>query len=170
MMSALFLAQTDPSGAFERPVDVFPWPGWMVATAAGLALLLIGLAAWLIIRWLKKRPTPPPPTPREVALAELSRARAQIETVDPYAFSILVSDSLRRYLTAQFQLRATEQTSPEFLESVRSHARFSQEETELLAAFLERCDLIKFARIDATQEDSAALLDEAVRFVKGGTP
>jgi hypothetical protein len=170
MMSALFLAQTDPAGAFEPPVDVFPWPAWMVATAAGLTLLLIGLALWLIVRWVKKRPAPPPPTPREVALAELSRARGQIETLDPYAFSILVSDSLRRYLAAQFQLRATEQTSPEFLESVRSHPRFSQEETALLATFLEQCDLIKFARIEATQEDSAALLDQAVLFVKGGLP
>jgi len=32
---------------------------------------------------------------------------------------------------------------------------------------LERCDLIKFARVEASVEDSNALLEQAVRFVKG---
>ena len=33
--------------------------------------------------------------------------------------------------------------------------------------FLNRCDLIKFARYDATSADSRLLLEEATRFVKG---
>jgi hypothetical protein len=33
---------------------------------------------------------------------------------------------------------------------------------------LNRCDLIKFARYDATTADSERLLEEATRFVQGG--
>jgi hypothetical protein len=33
--------------------------------------------------------------------------------------------------------------------------------------FLGRCDLIKFARYDATMHDSQLLLEEAKQFVKG---
>jgi len=37
----------------------------------------------------------------------------------------------------------------------------------LLEDFLNRCDLIKFARYEATSADSRLLLEEATRFVKG---
>ena len=42
-------------------------------------------------------------------------------------------------------------------------------ENMLLEDFLNRCDLIKFARYDATTADSELLLEEATRFVKGGS-
>ena len=38
----------------------------------------------------------------------------------------------------------------------------------LLEDFLNRCDLIKFAKYEATTSDSELLLEEAIRFVKGG--
>jgi hypothetical protein len=44
---------------------------------------------------------------------------------------------------------------------------FSPDETSLLEDFLGRCDLIKFARYDATPHDSRLLLEEATQFVKG---
>ena len=87
----------------------------------------------------------------------------------PYQFSIRVSDILRRYVTEQYQLPVTRQTSVEFL--ARSDARlrrFPRTRNRCSTIFLNRCDLIKFARYDATTEDSRLLLEEATRFVKGG--
>jgi hypothetical protein len=37
-----------------------------------------------------------------------------------------------------------------------------------LLRFLERADMIKFARVDATTEDSQQLLSSASAFVEGG--
>jgi hypothetical protein len=68
----------------------------------------------------------------------------------------------------QFDLPMTRQTSVEFLNAIGSAASFGDEEKALLADFLNRCDLIKFARYDATPSDSRLLLDEARQFVKGG--
>ena len=150
------------------PVDVFPYPAWEVISAAAVLLLILALAVWLVVRWIRSRPAPPPPTPHETAVASLNKARAQIDALDPYAFSILVSDILRAYVAAQFHLHAREQTSPEFLASISGSTGFSDREKTLLAAFLEKCDLIKFARINATRDDSAALVDQAVLFVEGG--
>ncbi len=170
-MSGMFFAQmATPMPSIRDiapPIDVFPYPMWMVATACGVALLLVLLAVWLIWRWVKRRPAPPPPTPRQVALRELEEARKRVTEMAPYEFSILVSDVLRRFVTADFGLRATRQTSPEFLAEAAASQNFTEAEKELLGLFLEKSDLIKFARIDASQADSEALLEQAIAFVEG---
>src|SRR5438128_12368340 len=101
-------------------------------------------------------------------MAILDQMQAEIETIKPYRFSIRVSDILLRYVTEQFNLPVTRQTSVEFLAGLRSSSPFSEDEKSLLEDFLNRCDLIKFARYDATSADSQLLLDEAFRFVEGG--
>jgi DNA topoisomerase VI subunit B len=150
------------------PVDVWPYPMWMMLTAAALALAVLGVVAWLVVRWLRARPAPPPPTPRSIALRELEKLRTQVNAADPYAFSFPVSDVLRSYIGAQYRLHAREQTSPEFLAAISRSPKFSDADRSLLAGFLEHCDMIKFARIDATASDSAKLLDSAIAFVEGG--
>ena len=172
MNPLLFLAQT-PSPTpdirdIAAPVYVFPYPAWVVYTVAGIALAVIVLVAWLVVHWWRNRPAPVPPTPREIAMKDLEQARSQVHAIDPYSFSILVSDILRCYISVQFSLHATQQTSPEFLASIGDFAGFSATEKQLLANFLEKCDLIKFARIGATADDSSTLLEQAVLFVKGG--
>ena len=94
--------------------------------------------------------------------------QGEIETLSPYQFSIRVSDILRRYVTEQYNLPVTRQTSIEFLTVIKTASPFSESEKELLKDFLDRCDLIKFARYEATTADSQLLLEEATRFVKGG--
>ncbi|MGA3171798.1 MAG: DUF4381 family protein [Chthoniobacteraceae bacterium] len=170
------LRMNDMSGAsptpairdIRPPLDVFPYPMWMVATAGAVALVLLGLVAALVVRAIRNRPKPPPPTPREIALKRLAEAEIDVSRKAPYDFSIQVSDILRQYISAQYHLHAPEQTSPEFLAEAAKSPHFTAADKRLLAEFLERCDLIKFARVDATAEDSRALLDQAVRFVQGG--
>ena len=101
------------------------------------------------------------------ALDALQRIGDQMEMLSPYEFSITVSDILRGYVTEQYQLPVTRQTSVEFLAMLAKSSPFSPEEASLLQDFLERCDLIKFARYDATPDDSRRLLEEAIQFVKG---
>jgi len=149
-------AQASPSPPIhdiKPPLDVFPYPMWMI----------LGL----IIRAVRRRPKPAPPTAKEIALKRLKEAEADLTRKAPYEFSIQVSDILRKYVSAQYHLHATEQTSPEFLADAAKSPHFTGADKILLADFLEHCDLIKFARIDATEEDGRALLDQAVRFVKG---
>ena len=100
------------------PIDILPYPLWLIYTAAGVALLFIGLIIWFAVRFWRNRPVPPAPTPREIALSALEKARMQIHSLEPYAFSILVSDILRQYVSSQYQLHATQQTSAEFLASI----------------------------------------------------
>ena len=148
------------------PVDYSLVPLWVIFVGTFLGLALLGLIAWFLGR--RQRPAKPPKLPRARAREALERITDEIKTMSPYQFSIRVSDILRRYVTEQYALPLTRQTSVEFLNALRNSAAFSEEEKSLLADFLNRCDLIKFARYDATTVDSRLLLEEAMRFVKGG--
>jgi Domain of unknown function (DUF4381) len=148
------------------PVDYSLIPPWLVFVITFLILSLLGLVVW----WFVQRPKPelPPKAPREIALGELEQIRGEIDRMSPYQFSIRVSDILRRYVTQQYGLPATRQTSIEFLTAAAKAPSFSADEKSLLEDFLNRCDLIKFARYEATTSDSELLLEEAIRFLKGG--
>jgi hypothetical protein len=149
------------------PVDYSLVPPWVVFCAAFVALTIIGLAVWWFVRRRMQRPAIVR-SARDLALERLEAARVEIERITPYQFSIRVSDILRRYVTEQYQLPLTRQTSVEFLTALARHSEFSEDDKSLLTDFLNRCDLIKFARYEATTADSELLLEEALRFVKGG--
>jgi uncharacterized protein DUF4381 len=147
------------------PVDYSLIPPWLVFAGTFLALTIVGLVIWLIAR--RERPESPQ-SPRNRALEALDRMQDQINRLNPYQFSIHVSDILRRYVTEEHGLPVTRQTSVEFLNALTKAPQFSSDEKSLLEDFLNRCDLIKFARYEATSADSQLLLEEATRFVKGG--
>ena len=148
------------------PINYSLVPPWMIFVGSLLVLTIIGLAVWYGRKLFHKEK--PVPSPRERALAALSAIEKEVDQIGPYQFSIRVSDILRRYVMEQFDLPMTRQTSVEFLNAISGTAKFGEDEKTLLADFLNRCDLIKFARYEATSADSRLLLDEARQFVKGG--
>ncbi len=177
----MLLAQALPDIA--PPVNYSLVPPWMMMIFVGslVVITIIGLAIWYGRRFFRKKQVTL--SPRERALAALSEIESEVERIAPYQFSIRVSNILRRYVVEQFDLPMTRQTSVEFLNAIASAPNFGDEEKALLADFLNRCDLeekalladflnrcdlIKFARYEATTEDSRLLLDEARQFVKGG--
>jgi hypothetical protein len=148
------------------PVDYSLIPRWAIVATVLAGIALVALVTW----WITKRyqrSVPPPPLPRDRALAALRNAEPDVERLTPYEFSIRVSDILRGYVSEQFGLPLTRQTSFEFLEHLKHTETFSDDEKQLLEAFLNRCDMIKFAKYEASQEDSRLLLEEAEQFVKG---
>jgi len=160
----MVLAQALPDIA--PPVNYSLVPPWTIFVASLIVLTIIGLAIWYGRKFFRKQQLIP--SPRESALTALGKIESEVEKIAPYQFSIRVSDILRRYVMEQFDLPMTRQTSVEFLNAIASAANFSDAEKTLLADFLNRCDLIKFARYEATTADSRLLLDEARQFVKGG--
>ncbi len=160
----LFLAQELHD--ISPPVDYSLVPPWLIFLIAFVALTALGLIAWFVLRRMR-RPRPVA-SPQARALELLRRAREQVREETPYEFSIRVSNILRSYVTERYRLPVTRQTSVEFLEALTQTSPFSADERSLLSDFLGRCDLIKFARYDATTADSERLIEEATRFVEGG--
>jgi Domain of unknown function (DUF4381) len=164
--SVIFLAQTT-SQDIAPPMSYSLIPPWMIFAGSAVVLLLTGLLIWYGRKlWPKKQPVR---TPRERTLGALDQMESELEQTPPYQFSIKVSDVLRRYVLEQYDLPMTRQTSIEFLNAIATTKNFTEADRSLLTDFLDRCDLIKFARYEATTADSRLLLDEARRFVKGET-
>ncbi|HEV7404650.1 MAG TPA: DUF4381 family protein [Chthoniobacteraceae bacterium] len=152
----------------EAPVDYWQHPTWVYVVAGVVAAVLLAVLAYYLIKWARTPAPVMPPRPRTIALAELERLRPETNALDPYAFSIAVSDVLRRYIEAQYLVPALEQTSPEFLAAIAKDVHFSPAERRLLGDFLEVCDQIKFARVGADLTVNETLLQRAFAFVRGG--
>jgi hypothetical protein len=164
LFMSIFLAQEFHEIA--PPVDYSLIPPWMILVGTLVAVSIVAATTWFVIRSHRKQT--PIQSPRERTLEMLDRMQNEIEDLSPYQFSIRISDILRQYATDQYNLPVTRQTSIEFLNLIKTASPFSDDEKMLLEDFLNRCDLIKFARYEATTADSRLLLEEATRFVKGG--
>ena len=139
---------------------------WLVV--AVVSLLLAGLVAWYLLRRPKaSKPPGPRLTPREAARQKLAELESRMENVDARTFGGEVCDVLRVYIGAEYLMHPQRQTSPEFLASVAASRVFSRNEHTLLSGFLDGCDLLKFARLDATPAGKRALLIQAREFVDG---
>lgn len=146
------------------PVWFWPFPLWItVLGGVGILGILFGIW-WLVIKLLKSRTRLL--TNRQKALLAIEAMRSGISTADPYALGVGVSDALRTYLSAEYGLRATTQTSREFLELIRSRSVFSENEKRGLGVVLEKTDMLKFARVGANDTELLDLLDIAARLVR----
>ena len=71
------------------------------------------------------------------------------------------------YLENRFSLRAPEQTTEEFLESVTHGDALEVRFVNLLKEFLERSDLVKFAKEQPLPNENEMSLSNAYDFVNG---
>ena len=143
------------------PLPFFSGQLWVIIASFLLVSLIGGLFWWFFLR--KKIV---PPTPRESALAELTKLRETLgEGADP-EFGVGVSGVLRRFLGEAFSLAAPRQTTEEFLISLQGSLRFVETEQQSLADFLRHADYLKYAQGAATSEQRLALIDAAESFVR----
>ncbi|HET7460854.1 MAG TPA: hypothetical protein VFJ82_06390, partial [Longimicrobium sp.] len=120
-----------------------------------LALLLVGVLAWLVVRALRRRRARMiPATARARALALLERARTSgfIEAGNWKAFYTLVAEALRGYLAAVEPRLSEDLTSSEVIDAVRG--RVPDGRLEELQHLLRISDLAKFARYGRAPGDA----------------
>ncbi len=141
----------------------------------GLGVILGGIVAWLVYRWMKRpKPVPPPPPPRppwEVAFERLDEVRhaGLLETQRFSEFFDRVNDAVREYLGARFGFDGLESTTDETLRALRRAPHFGLPLPEL-AAFLQECDLVKFADMTPSLTECERALIEADRVVRATMP
>jgi hypothetical protein len=170
------LASLDPKKELRPitpPEDVPPPPSWArwlpwVGIVAAVAGLVAG--GW----GLRRRLAAPaaPLAPHEWAARELDRIEALRlpEAGELERYHTLLSDVVRSYLEQRFNLPASQQTTVEFLETMRRSPQLTPAQQGLLRDFLERCDMAKFARAAPPPEECRAVAAMARSFVQETTP
>lgn len=152
---------------------------WTFAKNALMVLalaLVVGVLASFLITYLRNRPraVPPPPPPRppwEVALEELYDVRhAGLVAEGRFAEHFdRVSDTVRKYLGARYGFDGLESTTREALFVLR---RVTPHITVLdtIESFLQKADLVKFARLTPSGEDCELALNRAETLVRETLP
>jgi len=156
-------ANTNDIRDIRPPVEIpYEWL-WLWTTLAAVALIA-GIVAWRLLR--KKMALVPvaPPVPPHVR-AKQRLAEALMFISDPNRFCTEVSNTLRIYLEERFTLRAPERTTEEFLVELRSSRHLTMDQKHSLGAFLESCDLVKFARFEPNEDALRQLHEAALRLV-----
>ncbi len=112
-----------------------------------------------------------PRPPHEIALEALDALERAglLERGEIKAFHVEVSEIVRTYVEERFTVRALEMTSAEVLDGLW---RVGIEGGLLddFRTFLERCDLVKFAKLRPTPEASGEMLSLARKLVEETRP
>lgn len=163
---------SQPNGAIAPSQDIRDIRGpkpiaspWVVPllVIAGLLVAGSGYAAW---RWDRRRPHAVAKLPSEIALERLKQARAFMRPSGGREFSIEVSSIVRDYIEIRFRMMAAHRTTDEFLHDIlRSRDSLLAAHRELLADFLQSCDLAKFGGWELPELNMEAMLQSARRFV-----
>ncbi|MGC1521136.1 MAG: hypothetical protein WA803_06305 [Steroidobacteraceae bacterium] len=156
-------APDDDIRDIRGPKSIFPlWR--LLAWIAIAALAAIGgYFGW--------RRTRRPPAPRlleffEIALQRLEGIRPLMQPATVREFSIAISDVVRQYIEAQMKITATHRTTEEFLHDLldSSNAALAAHRN-LLAEFLQACDMAKFAGVGLSMRIMESLHQSARGFV-----
>ena len=167
--SAAASAGTNGLRDIKPPVDIPSGWAWLIWVLSALALIALAYMAWRY--WQKKksaiRPIPIIPAHLQ-AKQRLADALALIDR--PKEFCIQVSDTVRWYLEERFDFHAPERTTEEFLNELRDTDLLTPDQKESLLDFLNRCDLVKFARYEPAQAELRDLHGSALRLVEETEP
>ena len=156
----------DIKGQIRYPVtfkEVMPWVGLGFGVVALLALIV-----WLVLKYVKKRggELEKKDPAHIVALRKLDKYRGNKMWAPEKqkAYYSGITDTLREYIDARYNIGAMEMTTAEIVKSLKK-TDVSQELQDGLKDLFERADFVKFAKFIASDEENAAALPLAVRFV-----
>jgi hypothetical protein len=162
-------ADTNALRDIKPPLEIPSGWAWVLWVLVALAVIGLGILAWLY--WKKRRAQAqvvPIIPPHIRAKQKLRDALAIIG--QPREFCILVSDTVRWYLEERFEFRAPERTTEEFLYELQGTNLLTPDQKQSLGEFLQRCDLVKFAKYEPGRPELEDLHGSAVRLVEETEP
>jgi hypothetical protein len=131
--------------------------GVAVVICVVLFLALVGVAIWFLTR-----PKPPVVVPAEAL------ARKALEPLgqrpEDGALLSQVSQILRHYMSAAFNLPPIELTTTEFCRAIAGHERVGPELSTALSEFLQKCDQRKFA--PPAPAPPLSVVDQALKLIE----
>ena len=156
----------DIKGQIRYPVTVAEVLPWFAAVQWFVVLIILAVCLYIMYRKKDKIFERPKEPAHIVALRELDKYRGKDMWVPQKqkAFYSGITDALREYMSERYGVGAMEMTTAEIFEDMKR----TDAPVELLAEMkqlFELADFVKFAKFVASDEENAAALPAAVRFV-----
>lgn len=143
-------------------------PSWLELSL--VVSLMILIAALATILWTRRGPKPAPTAatllPHERAFLDLQKLEEELP-IPAERFYVRLTDVIRDYISARYAIPASHQATPEFLARMVREPAFADTHRGVLREMLSAGDLIKFAKVEATQEQLRVALDRGREFVAG---
>jgi hypothetical protein len=156
-------AQAEDIRDIRGPKHIIPL--WQLIALA-LAIVLLAAFGYFAYRWQRRQRQPRPLLPFEIALQNLEGTRGLMHPATVREFSIAISDIVRQYIEVELKVTATHRTTEEFLRDLLDPANTAlAAHRGLLADFLNRCDMAKFAGMSLSQQIMESLYSSARSFV-----
>ncbi len=153
----------------QIPVKFGEWGGW---TALGLvALALVTLLVWVIVRLVSHKPVFGPVRPAEPphvrAIRELNElnSRKLWQNGRHKEYYTALTEITREYLDGRFGVGAMEMTTDEILTAIRP-LELEPKQSELLSELLHTADFVKFAKHAPDAEQNESLYTGVYYFVE----
>lgn len=155
-------------------LDYWPW---------GVGVLLL-IGAIILGRYLYRRyrqnhtdtPKPKKEAPKEPCHITALRKLEQIKEEGLWKRNMFkeyfseITDTLRQYISARYDVRAMESTSNEIKESLKDVLRDAPKSQKQLDEILDLADLVKFAKYEPLPDENDMTIKRAIDFVNDTTP
>jgi hypothetical protein len=152
------------------------WLDYIGYILLGAGVVILILLIVYLIRKRRKRPASPlPPRPKETPYEAAIRALKKMEEdkiwqqTDIKTYYTQVTDVLREYLEKQFSIPAMELTTDELMQQIKPVTILSQQK-DTLQKVLSEADLVKFAKMQPTQEEEYFCLRHVIDIVEWTKP
>jgi hypothetical protein len=180
-VDSLLVNEADPALRGEDPMISLEYPNVRLAIiiySVLAGILLAAAIAGAIVLWRRReRPVvlPPPIPPHERALAELealARDRETLIAAGAYQdYYLRLTEIAKRYLGGRFEFEALDRTTEEIQDLFsRGRVKIAPLDPKQVLAFLQDCDLVKFARLAPPDDEARAALQVVREMVEVSMP
>ncbi|MBF0494691.1 MAG: hypothetical protein HQL28_06130 [Candidatus Omnitrophica bacterium] len=152
----------------KLPLGVPAKYAWVLIAGFAALILSAGAALWIYTHRKKAAETIEIKiTAHEAAFKELDRIKrlGLVEDGKIKEYYYLVSICLRKYIEDRFSIKAPEQTTEEFIETAMRSDKLEGKYINLLKDYLERSDLVKYAKLEPETAECGKVLETARQFI-----
>ena len=166
------LAEKNPALRDLKKQAEIPEPArWLLWGTLALSICVLCAILWQFWRRRRRKSFALTPAQRqdllELAESDLRNLLAQgfPENGREKQFYVLLSDIIKRILSAGYGIHTAEQTTSEIMEVLNRNTVPGSEEEKQIESFLLRCDVVKFARYVPSGNEHATTTEDALQIL-----
>jgi hypothetical protein len=145
---------------------------WFYSLISVASALLIGAIIFILKKISERKKNAPPPPAHVIALKELQELEKEgfASKGEARKYYFKLSDILRKYTDERFKLSTLESTQEEIRQMLKKANELDETHRNDIISFVERSDLVKFAKKAADQNEMKSDFDMTRQYIEKTKP